>query len=466
VQKNGSGTVGSIFGPIMFIWFSILAVLGAISAVQNPSVFLALNPYYAIRFLFNHGFASMATLSTVFLVLTGGEALYADMGHFGRHAIRRGWFFIVLPAIVLNYFGQGAYLLRNTENLDNPFYRLAPAWAGIPLVILATLATVIASQAMISGAFTITRQASQLGFLPRVSIRHTSSQTIGQIYVPAVNWLLLAGTIMLLLNLRNSDDLAGAYGISVATAMLIDSILIMFYLKRQLGWNALLIVAAIAPFLIPDSIFFAANISKLMHGGWIPLCVGALIYLLMNTWRTAHDILSRKLEDEIMPVDLFITDIQQTRPHRVKGVAVFLAGTGKGIPRTLLHNFKHNMIIHEKVVLLTVITRDIPKVEESERCEITELGENFYRISMCYGYSEDPDVPKALSAIKRPDLQFPVMGTTYFLGRETLLPGSSKAMSFWRKQLFFFLSRNAFDASKFFRIPVNRVVEIGIQVEL
>ena len=466
MQRHGSGTVGAVFGPIMLIWFGTLSILGICSAVQNPLVFLAINPLYAFKFLMQHGLASFATLSTVFLVLSGGEALYADMGHFGRTSIRRGWFMVVMPSIVLNYFGQGAYLLRNPLHVDNLFYRLAPAWAGIPLVILATMATIIASQAMISGAFTVTRQASQLGFLPRISVRHTSSHTMGQIYVPVINWLLLAGTLLLLLNMRKSDDLANAYGVSVTSAMLIDSVLLFFFLNRKFGWHALLALLAVVPFLFADSVFFAANLAKITQGGWIPLTVAIVMYVVMTTWRKAYGMLSRKIEGQILPEDLFISDVSRNKPHRVKGTAIFLSGTRKGIPRTLLHNYKHNMIIHDKVVLLTVVTKELPTVEESKRCEVFEMGENFFRVIMSFGYSEDPDVPKALASIKHPDLQFREMATTYFLGRETLLPGPGKTLSFWRKQLFFFLSRNAFDASKFFHIPVNRVVEIGIQMEL
>jgi KUP system potassium uptake protein len=450
----------------MILWFAVMGILGIGSIAENPSVLSALNPAHAVSFFILHGWHSLLALSAVFLVLTGGEALYADMGHFGRRPIQIGWFVLVFPAVVLNYFGQGAHLLNHPDQLENLFYRLAPNWAMMPLLLLATVATIIASQAVISGAFSITRQAVQLGLLPRVNIKHTSLSTIGQIYVPSVNWALFVGIVVLLFTFQQSDDLAGAYGIAVSGTMLISTLMLFFFVRNNWNWSISLSWAVMIPFLLLESSFFIANMLKIRTGGWITILIAAAIYILITTWDKGHRILSRQVSDQLFAEDLFLREIETSKPVRVPGTAVFLAGTPKGIPRTLLHNFKHNKIIHKHVLLLTVITEDIPVVETSERIEVVELGQGFHRVIIRYGFSETPDIPAALATISHPSLDLDPMKTTFFLGRETLLPGRRKTMSFWRKELFTFMSRNSFDASKFFRIPSGRVVELGIQMEL
>lgn len=465
-QHRGTSAVGAVFGPIMVIWFIVMGVLGLFAVFQNPQVFAALNPMHGISFLMKHGWHSLWALSAVFLVLTGGEALYADMGHFGKRPIQAGWFFLVFPSVVLNYFGQGAHLLKYPDQVENLFYRIAPDWAMIPLLVLATVATIIASQAVISGAFSLTRQAVQLGLLPRVNIRHTSSETIGQIYVPGINWALFAGVILLLLVFRQSENLAGAYGIAVSGTMLITTLMLFFFVRNNWKWGILLSLAVICPFLVMNTAFCAANMLKIMTGGWITILIGVAVFILMSTWDKGHKILSRQLVDQVFSEELFLVDIEKNKPVRVPGVAVFLAATPTGIPRTLLHNFKHNKVIHEKVILLTVKSEEIPFVEGSDRTEVRELGQGFYRVLARYGFSEHPDIPGVLAGIKHPSVELDPLKITFFLGRETLLPGRKKTMFFWRKQLFAFLSRNAFDASKFFRIPPGRVVEMGIQLEV
>jgi KUP system potassium uptake protein len=466
-QKHGSGTIGKVFGPIMLLWFTAIAVLGLFSIVKNPMVLLAIDPRCAVSyFLLNriHGFF---TLGTVFLVLTGGEALYADIGHFGKSPIRAGWFYLVFPALLLNYFGQGAYLLQHPADAENLFYRLAPQWMLLPCVVLATAATVIASQAVISGVFSLARQSIQLGYFPRLSIIHTSSTTIGQVYLPAINGLLCVGTVILVLAFRHSEKLAGAYGVAVATTMLITSILLFLVMRRLWKWNLFVSCGIISLFLLCDISFFSANLMKIKDGGWVSIAVAIVAYFLMLTWDKGRVMLREKIVSAAVSMKDFLADVVTLKPIRVPGTAVFLAGNTAGVPRTLLHNYKHNKILHDHVVILTVVTREIPRVEDTERADVSELGNGFYWITLHYGFSETPDIPATLKKVAVKGVSFDPMQTTYFLGRETLVPSLRReTMPRWRKSAFSFLSRNACDASKFFCIPPNRVIEIGIQIEL
>jgi KUP system potassium uptake protein len=466
-QKSGSGTIGKVFGPIMLVWFTIIGMLGLFSVCANPIVLLAINPQYIFPFFLHNRIHAFFTLGTLFLVLTGGEALYADIGHFGTRPIRSGWFYIVFPALILNYFGQGAFLLRNPTLTDNLFYRVAPPWAVLPLVVLATIATVIASQAVISGVFSLARQSVQLGFLPRLSIIHTSPTTIGQVYVPVFNGLLCAGTIILVLAFRQSDSLAGAYGVAVATTMLITTLFLFLIMRKIWNWNTFAAAGVALVFFAIDFTFFCANLMKIKDGGWISLAVAGAVMFLMITWDDGRRILRQRIVSAAISMKDFVADVVSLKPIRVPGISVFLAGNQAGVPRTLLHNYKHNKILHHQVVILTVVTKDVPVVDESERLDVAELGNGFYWITARYGFSETPDIPATLATASVRGISFDPMQTTFFLGRETLIVSREKGpLSLLRKGVFGFLSRNACDASKFFRIPPNRVIEIGIQVEL
>jgi KUP system potassium uptake protein len=466
-QKRGSGTIGRVFGPIMLVWFAVIGILGLLSLCANPSVLLAVDPRYILPFFLHNRIHAFFALGTLFLVLTGGEALYADIGHFGTRPIRFGWFCIVFPALILCYFGQGAFLLRNPTLTDNLFYRVAPPWAIVPLVALATAATVIASQAVISGVFSLARQSVQLGFFPRLSIIHTSSTTIGQVYVPVFNGLLCAGTLILVLAFRKSDSLAGAYGVAVATTMIITTLFLFLVMSKVWKWNPLAAGGICAVFFAIDFTFFCANLLKIKDGGWISLVVAGCVMFLMITWDDGRRVLREHVVNAAISMKDFIADVMALKPIRVPGIAVFLAGNASGVPRTLLHNYKHNKILHNQVVALTVVTRDIPVVDKSERLDVQELGNGFYWITARYGFSETPDIPATLAAASVKGISFDPMRTTFFLGRETLIVTRTKSpISQLRKGVFGFLSRNACDASKFYRIPPNRVIEIGIQVEL
>ncbi len=468
-QKHGSQRVGSVFGPIMAVWFVVIAILGIRQIVQMPSILAAVNPAHAVSFFATHRFHAFVTMGTVFLCITGGEDLYLDMGHFGRLPIRIGWFTLVLPALLLNYFGQGAYLLMHlgeAEPHSQLFYRLAPQWSLYPMVVLATVATVIASQAVISGAFSLTRQAMQLGYCPRQSIVHTSKATIGQVYLPGVNATLLVGTIALVLGFRNSDSLAGAYGLAVSMTMLLTTIMLTICMLHLWRWHPALTALAIAPILIFDATFFTSNLLKLPHGGWVGLGVAIVMFTLMVTWYRGRYLLSRKLSDESLPLDLFLQEISRKPPQRVSGTAVFLTGNANIVPRTLLHNYKHNKVLHNTIILLRVMSEEVPRVDDSQRISAERLEAGFTRIVVRYGFSEDPNLATLLRGIQVEGLDLDPMKCTFFLGRETLILGPGRNMRPWRKGLFAFLSRNALDASKFFRLPPNRIIEIGIQVEL
>jgi KUP system potassium uptake protein len=465
-QHRGTVKIGNVFGPIMALWFVMISVFGSISIIKTPEILAAINPWNAVMFFIENKGQAFSVIGIVFLTLTGGEALYADMGHFGKSPIRFGWFTMVLPALLLNYFGQGALLLREPASAENLFYHLVPTALIYPVVALATAATIIASQALISGAFSLARQAVQLGFLPRMAVIHTSDERIGQVYVPVVNWALFIGTISLILWFRESSNLASAYGVAVSANMLITTIMMAFIASKL--WHMKLpgVVAVAGLFIIIDLAFLGSNLAKLTSGGWIPLAVAAVTILVVRTWQQGRSTLRDNLEKQTLDIQMFVNDLQSRKPTRVPGIAVFLTGNSTGTPRTLLHNFKHNKIIHEYTVLLSVSTEEIPCVCQEERAEVESLGAGMYRIRLKYGFSEDPDVPQALQKLNVGGVGFTPMSTTYFLGRETLLLNGRSKMAKWRKKLFSFLSRNAFDATGFFHLPANRVIELGMQVEL
>jgi KUP system potassium uptake protein len=465
-QHRGTAGVGAVFGPVTLIWFAVLAVLGLRGIISDPRVLGAVNPVYGMEFFLHNGLRGFLVLGAVFLVVTGGEALYADMGHFGRRPIRLTWFGVVLPALLLNYFGQGALLLGSPEASHNPFYRLAPSWALYPLVVLATAAAVIASQAVISGAFSLTRQAIQLGYSPRLEIDHTSSEEIGQIYIPPVNWALMLASVGLVVGFRSSSNLAAAYGMAVTTTMVITTML-FYVVARDLWqwrpWSAGLVAGVL---LLVDLSFFGANVIKIEHGGWFPLVVALAVFTLMTTWKRGREILAQRLRDSILAIDHFFTDVAAHAPVRVPGTAVFMTSSAEGVPPALLHNLKHNKVLHERVILLTVITKEMPHVPISERLVVEPLGNGFFRMIANYGFMQDPNVMHLLRLAKSKGVDLNVMETTFFLGRETLIPTKRPGMAIWREGLFSFLSRNAQGATAFFGIPPNRVVELGTQIEL
>lgn len=466
VQSHGTARVGAFFGPVMLLWFAILALLGLINMIKAPQVLAAFNPEYAMQFFVTNRGYGFLVLGAVFLVMTGGEALYADMGHFGKFPIRLAWFTLVLPAILLNYLGQGALLLSNPDAIANPFYLLAPSWALYPLVILSTIATVIASQAVISGVFSMTRQAVQLGFCPHIEIRHTSESEIGQIYLPGANWSLLIGVLVLVLGFESSSNLAAAYGIAVTITMVITTLLVLVLARRAWGWNGFELGLGIVFFLLVDLAFFSANALKIGHGGWITLLIGAAIFTLMFIWRDGRALLDQRLRENAMPLDLFLQSLTQGSTLRVPGTAVFLTSTPDGVPNALLHNMKHNKVVHERLVLLTVVTEEIPRVEDRDRVTVHCLGSNTYRIIIRYGFTEDPNLPRALALCEPYGLSFEMMDTTFFLGRATLIPTDRAGMALWRERLFANMFRTATRPMDFFRIPYNRVVELGAQVDL
>ena len=466
IQRHGTSRVGALFGPVMCVWFVTIAVLGVSGIAREPGVLAALNPEFAVAFFTGSPLLSFLALGAIVLAVTGTEALYADMGHFGKSPIRRAWIFFVMPALVLNDFGQGALILADPEAVKNPFYLLAPAWALFPLVVLATCATVIASQAVISGAFSLTRQAIQMGYCPRLTILHTSERQIGQIYVPFINWALLTAVILLVIGFRSSSNLAGAYGIAVTLAMLIDSIALFVVMRRLWNWPIVIALAVAVPFILIDIAFLASNSLKIPEGGWFPILSGIVVFTLLTTWKKRRAVLMRRLADDAIPLDLFIQGITASPPTRVEGTAVFLTSATNSVPHALLHNLKHNKVLHERVVLLTLVTRDIPAVPVDERCEITPLGCAFFQVVADYGFKDDPDVPELLEECGRRGLVFDMMETSFFVSRETLIATVAPGMALWRERLFVSMSKNATKASDFFRIPSNRVVELGTQVEL
>ncbi len=466
IQRHGTARVGVLFGPVMSLWFLTLAILGVMHIAREPAVLLALNPAYAFAFLTGNPVAAFLSLGAVVLAVTGTEALYADMGHFGARPIRRAWLWFVLPALVANYFGQGALLISDSSAVSSPFFLLAPDWALLPLVVLATCATVIASQAVISGAFSLTRQAIQMGYCPRLTITHTSNRQIGQIYVPFVNWTLLAAVMLLVAGFRTSSNLAAAYGIAVTLAMLIDSLLIYVVLTRLWRWNVLAALCIAVPLLCIDAAFLASNALKILDGGWFPIVIGAVVFTLLTTWKRGRSILHARLEEETMPIDAFVKSVAAEPPARVPGTAVFLTNTPGRVPHALLHNLKHNKVLHERVVLLTVKTREIPVVAPVDRVHIENLGANFEQIEAYFGFTESQDVPELLDECARCGHPFDLMETSFFVSRETLIPSDVPGMALWRERLFVSMSKNATKASEYFNVPTNRVVELGAQIEL
>jgi len=466
IQHRGTARIGKLFGPVMLLWFGVLSVLGLRAILGMPPVLAAINPVNAMRFLANNSLHGFLTLGAVFLVVTGGEALYADMGHFGKKPIRLAWFFLVLPALLLNYFGQGALLMRNSAAIENPFYLLAPKWAILPLVILSTFATIIASQAVISGSFSLARQAVRLGYSPRLVIRHTSASQIGQIYVPSVNWALMLTTISLVLAFGSSDNLAAAYGVAVTTTMVITTILFAMVARRRWGWPGWVVGMLTAFFLVPDISFFVANFAKVLHGGWFPLAVAGVAFTAMATWKRGREILANRLREDLLKVDTLIEDLAENPPTRVSGTAIFMTGTTHGVPPALLHNLKHNHVLHERVILLTVVTEDVPKIDPADCIEILEIGAGIFRIIAHRGFMETPEIKELFRLMKLKGFTMDLMRTSFFLGRENLVSTARPGMAQWRKSLFALLSRNAVSATSFFGLPVNRVVEFGLQVEI
>jgi len=465
-QHWGTGRVGAIFGPVMLVWFATIGALGVVAVAGHPGVLAALNPWYGAKFFLNNGVHAFLVLGSVFLAVTGTEALYADMGHFGKGPIRLAWFSLALPALLLNYLGQGAHLLANPQKTDNLFFLLAPSWMLYPLVILATLATVIASQAVVSGTFSLTRQAVQLRFLPRMTIVHTSPSTIGQVYVPVANWVLLGGTVALVLGFGESGKLAGAYGIAVSSTMLITTVLICIAARRLWGLRLSLVLLIGMPLLLIDLAFFGSNLIKVPAGGWVSLLVAGGVYILMTVWRQGRDIREKDAMAMELPADNFARDVIEHKPLRVPGVAIFLASNAAHIPRALLHNFKHNKVFHEQTLLMTVRTEEIPHVPEERRLEVTPLGEGFYRVMVRYGFSEDPNIAEVIRRIKIDQVALDPQTATFFMGKETLLTTGHSKMCRWRKGLFALMARNALDPTCYFRLPPNRVIELGQQVEL
>jgi KUP system potassium uptake protein len=470
IQGRGTSRVGMLFGPIMLLYFMTLAVLGLVHIVQDPSIFAALNPWYAVQFFIVDEWTAFLALGSVVLAVTGAEALYADMGHFGRNPIRVSWMFFVLPALMLNYLGQGSMILsldaaQAAETIRNPFFFLASEMFRLPLTLLAVLATIIASQAVISGAFSVTQQAIQLGFLPRLRITHTSASTVGQIYIPTINWGLMVMVILLVLTFRSSSNLAAAYGIAVTGAMLIDTMLIaviFFQLWRWSRWGGGLLVAG---FLAVDLAYFGANITKIPDGGWVPLLIGLIAFTLLTTWNRGRKLMIDKMNEAAMPVQVFIKSAAHSAA-RVPGTAVFMTTSPDGIPHALLHNLKHNKVLHERIVLLTVKIEDVPFVEETDRNLMDDLGSGFYRLITRYGFMQEVDVPEALAQVQGCGPNFKMMDTSFFLARQTLLTASRPGMAVWREKLFAWMLRNAESAMEFFKLPTNRVVELGSQVEI
>jgi len=467
-QRRGTAGVGIIFGPIILAWFLVLALMGIRGILWEPSVLTALNPMHAYRFFIANGMHGFLVLGAVFLVATGGEALYADLGHFGEKAIQIDWFSVVGPSLMLHYLGQGALLIRNPQAAHNPFYLLAPAWALYPLVILATAATVIASQAIISGVFSLTRQAIQLGYLPRMEIVHTSSAEIGQIYMPAVNWALAAATIAVVLGFRSSTNIAGAYGVAVSATMIITTILAFIVARDRLGWSVATAGIVTFAFLIADVAFLGANSAKIAAGGWFPLLVAAIVFVVMTTWRRGRHVLAVKLREGALSPEQFVQSLAIRPPQRVAGTAVFMHRNPAVLPSALLHSIKHYKVLHQTVILLTIANEEVSHLGEEERLQVDSLGTGMFRITGRYGYMEDIDVPALLDlASTRGGPPVPPMDTTYFLGRETLIVTSkASGMARWREKIFASMMRNAESAARFFRLPPNRVVELGAQIEL
>ncbi len=463
-QSRGTAKVAALFGPVMVIWFLSLAVSGALHILDDPRVLAAINPLYGVQFLLQHGGIGLVTLGAVFLAVTGGEALYADLGHFGRKPIQTAWLGLVLPSLLINYFGQGAKVLADPAAIENPFYRLVPDSLLMPMIVLATAATIIASQAVITGAYSLVHQAIQLGMLPRLQIRHTSASQAGQIYIPRVTFALLIGVLLLVGLFRTSSALASAYGIAVATTMVVDGVLGFVVVWKLWRWPLWQAAALILPFFLVDVTFFSANLLKLLEGAWVPILFGTTMVLIILTWRRGSGILISKTRRSEVPLDTLFRSLERKPPHIVPGTAVFLTSDPEFAPTALLHNLKHNKVLHESNVILTVVTGDTPRVPERERVRIVPLSEHFSRVTLKFGYMEQPNVPKALAVARKQGWQFDIMSTSFFLSRRALKPSPQSGMPGWQDRLFIWLARSANDATDFFQIPTGRVVEVGTQV--
>lgn len=466
VQRRGTAQVGGVFGPIIALWFAVLAILGLIEIVMQPEILLALNPLYGIRYLTADPVRGVALLGAVVLAVTGAEALYADMGHFGRGPIRKTWFWVTFPSLLLNYFGQGALLLRNPAALDNPFFRLVPSWGLYPLVILASTATVIASQAVISGAFSMTRQAVQLGYLPRLHILHTSEEEMGQVFVPKINFFLFVAVVALVLGFKTSDNLGTAYGIAVTGTMSLTTILAFLYMTRVAKWKLVYAIPLFVFLLSIDLIYFGANLLKIEEGGWFPLAVGALVYAVMTSWLRGRAVLVAQRIKDAIPLDSFIKSVGTRERERIPGTAIFMAANIEYVPSALMHNLKHNKFLHERVVLMSVQTEDIPRVPEDQRLEIRHFEHNFHTVVVRYGFMEEPNIPRALAQCRAQQFRFNLMETSFFVGREKIVKAKRSPLSLWRREVFSFLSNTMVSVTDFFRIPTNRVIELGGQVEI
>ncbi len=469
-QRAGTDLVGRAFGPVMLLWFVSIALLGLNELRHSPWILGAVNPWYAMRFVQLHGTLAFFVLGSVVLVITGGEALYADMGHFGKRPIRVAWLLLVFPSLLLNYFGQGALLLRNPGAAENPFFLLAPRPLVLPLLVLATMAAIVASQAMISGAFSVTRQGIQLGFIPRLEVRHTSKTEEGQIYIPEVNWFIAVGCLFIVVAFRDTSRLGAAYGIAVTGTMLITTLLFYVVARLRFRWEKWQAVLLTSFLLVVDVAFFSANVVKVAHGGWVPLALGLAIFTGMLTWKRGRSLLTRRLAEGTIPLQLFLDNIEKSSVHRVHGTAIFMTGNDDGVPPVLLHHLKHNKVLHERVLLVSVKTADVPETSAAERVRVMPLGQGFWRVLATYGFMQSPNVPQVLEVVDQMGIRCKPMETSYFLGRERLIPtpsrpGEAFSMSRWRKILFSILARNARSATEFFAIPPNRVVELGTQIE-
>ncbi len=466
VQWKGTESMGKVFGPVCALWFATIGLLGLIEVMREPGVLVALSPHYALEFCLHYRLAAFIAFGSVVLAVTGAEALYADMGHFGRRPIRLAWLAFVLPALALNYFGQGALLLARPEALENPFFLLAPEWFRLPLVVLATAATIIASQAMISGAYSIARQCVQLGFLPRLEVQHTSETEQGQIYMPQVNAMMLIGVVILVLEFHTSDSLAAAYGLAVTGTFLCTSLLALVVFRRQFGWSWPLVVVVFVPLLLLDLAYFGSTALKIPEGGYVPLILGIVLFVLMLTWKQGRELLFARFRQDSLPLKSFLARLPQSRTTRVPGIAVFMTGQADFVPGALLHNLKHNKVLHQRVLFVTVLNDDIPRVPKDARREVTELAPDIHRVILRYGFQESPHIPRELEALRELGIPFEPMQASYFLGRETVVAAAVPKMSRWRQWIFTALSRNSLAATEFFRIPSDRVVELGVRVAI
>jgi KUP system potassium uptake protein len=466
VQSRGTAQVATFFGPIMVVWFIAIAVPGVLLIAHNPVVLHAIGPWYAVSFMLNHGMIGLITLGAVFLAVTGAEALYADLGHFGKKPIQAAWIVLVLPALAINYLGQGALVLDDPKAIENPFFLMYPEWALLPMVVLATVATVIASQAVITGAYSLSQQAIQLGLLPRLEIRHTSETQVGQIYMPKVNLLLLIGVLLLVGLFRSSSALASAYGISVTGTMVVTGLMAIVVVHKVWGWSKTAAVALMLPFLCIDLTFLSANMLKVFEGGWVPLALGGAVMLLMYTWRRGSRMLYEKTRKQEISLDSLVAMLEKKPPQKVPGTAVFLTSDPESAPTALMHSLKHYKVLHETNVILTIETAETPRVDPSDRVRIEPVGKTFSRVALRFGFMERPNIPKALGIARKRGWEFDIMSTSFFLSRRSLKPGPQSMMPLWQDRLFIIMARSASDTSEFFQIPTGRVVEVGTQVTI